>query len=262
LAGSLSDNREAYRRKWWLHGERRIELYAAIATMRRVIVCSQTSKYRAVAFVPARQVFSTKLVVFAFQQPAAFALLQSSAHSEWAIFFGSTMKDDPVYTPSTCFATFPFPDGWQHAPELARIGEECSTYRAAVMVELDEGLTSIYNRFHDPAESDARIVRLRDLHGAMDRAVLDAYGWTNLQPTCEFLLDFQDEAGDGESPSKAHKPYRYRWRNEIRDEVLGRLLELNAERARQEAIAGKATHRPAAKGAREGRPTPLLESEG
>ena len=27
----------------------------------------------------------------------------------------------------------------------------------------------------------------------MDRAVLDAYGWTDLQPTCEFLLDYEDE---------------------------------------------------------------------
>ena len=27
----------------------------------------------------------------------------------------------------------------------------------------------------------------------MDRAVLDAYGWTDIQPTCEFLLDYEDE---------------------------------------------------------------------
>ena len=25
------------------------------------------------------------------------------------------------------------------------------------------------------------------------RAVLDAYGWTDLKPTCEFLLDYEDE---------------------------------------------------------------------
>ena len=111
-----ADNRPAYRRMWWQHGERRVDLYKSISSLKRVIVCSQTSKYRAVAFVPSRQVFSTKLVVFAFEGYDALCLLQSTVHSEWAMFFGSTMKDDPVYTPSTCFATFPFPENWRTAP--------------------------------------------------------------------------------------------------------------------------------------------------
>lgn len=241
----LSDNREAYRRNWWLHGERRIELYSIIRTMSRVIVCSQTSKYRALAFVPARQVFSTKLVVFAFDQPAAFALLQSTVHSEWSVFFGSTMKDDPVYTPSTCFATFPFPLGWRRDSGLEHTGREYLDFRAALMVEYGEGLTSTYNRFHDPTEADPRIVRLRELHDAMDRVVLDAYGWTDIRPTCEFLLDFEDDddASDG-AASRRRKPYRYRWPDEIRDEVLGRLLELNSQRAREEQLAGTAAAKP------------------
>jgi hypothetical protein len=41
--------------------------------------------------------------------------------------------------------------------------------------------------------------------------------------------------------SKKKKPYRYRWPDDIRDEVLGRLLELNAQRAREEALAGAVT---------------------
>jgi hypothetical protein len=40
--------------------------------------------------------------------------------------------------------------------------------------------------------------------------------------------------------SKKKKPYRYRWPDDIRDDVLGRLLELNAQRAKEEAIAGPA----------------------
>lgn len=34
------------------------------------------------------------------------------------------------------------------------------------------------------------------------------------------------------------KPYRYRWPDDVRDEVLARLLELNGERAAEEARAG------------------------
>ncbi len=31
------------------------------------------------------------------------------------------------------------------------------------------------------------------LRDPMDRAVLNAYGWTDLKPTCEFLLDYEDD---------------------------------------------------------------------
>ena len=43
------------------------------------------------------------------------------------------------------------------------------------MIAREEGLTKTYNRFHDPAEQSADIVRLRELHAEMDRAVLRAY---------------------------------------------------------------------------------------
>ena len=62
----------------------------------------------------------------------------------------------------------------------------------------------------------------------MDRAVLDAYGWTDLKPTCEFLLDYEDE--EETSPWHRKKPWRYRWPDDFRNEVLARLLELNTER--------------------------------
>ena len=108
------------------------------------------------------------------------------------------------------------------------------------MVRNNEGLTKTYNRFHDPDERDPDIVKLRDLHAAMDRAVLDAYGWTDIQPTCEFILDYEDDEDDEPGKaSKKKKPWRYRWPDEIRDEVLGRLLELNAQRASAESSAAE-----------------------
>lgn len=110
------------------------------------------------------------------------------------------------------------------------------------MVRNNEGLTKTYNRFHDPDERDPDILKLRELHAAMDRAVLDAYGWDDLQPTCEFLLDYEeDESDDPSAPkSKKKKPWRYCWPDAFRDEVLARLLALNAERAQEEAVVGPA----------------------
>ena len=71
------------------------------------------------------------------------------------------------------------------------------------MVRNNEGLTKTYNRFHDPDERSPDILKLRELHAAMDRAVLDAYGWTDLQPTCEFLLDYEEDEDEDESARAA-----------------------------------------------------------
>ena len=145
------------------------------------------------------------------------------------------MKDDINYSPSDCFETFPFPKGCETHPALEAAGKAHYEHRAALMVRNNEGMTRTYNRFHDPYEDDADIGRLRELHAAMDRAVLDAYGWTDIPTDCDFLLDYEiDEATWG----RKKKPYRYRWPDAVRDEVLARLLALNAERAAEEARAG------------------------
>jgi hypothetical protein len=220
-------------------------LYEAIRGLDRVLVIARVSETAALTFLPARQVLHEKLVVFASDSTDLFCLLQSRVHEAWARWLNSTLKDDMQYTPSVCFETFPFPADWQHTA-LEHVGREYFDFRAALMIERDEGLTSTYNRFHDPNETDPPIARLRELHDAMDRAVLDAYAWTDIRPTCEFLLDFEDDgdASDG-AASRRRKPYRYRWPDEVRDEVLGRLLALNAERAKQEQLSGVGTASPA-----------------
>jgi hypothetical protein len=106
----------------------------------------------------------------------------------------------------------------------------------------NEGLTKTYNRFHDPHEKSSEIAHLRELHEAMDRAVLEAYGWGDLAQSarCEFLLDYEEEDDEpGAKKSKKKKPWRLRWPDDFRDEVLARLLELNEQRAREETLAGK-----------------------
>jgi hypothetical protein len=75
----------------------------------------------------------------------------------------------------------------------------------------------------------------------MDGAVLAAYGWSDLPPACEFLLDHAespDEDGDDGSKSRKKKPFRYRWPDDIRDEVLARLIALNQDRAAEERRPG------------------------
>jgi hypothetical protein len=231
----LLEKDKAIRQRWWIYQRPRSELYAAIKTLPRVLACCQVSKYQVFTWLPNKQVYDQRLIVFVASSDSFFGILQSRIHTEWADFHGSSMKDDPVYTSSDCFETFPFPDAYESNNALSRVGREYYEFRAALMVKNDEGLTKTYNRFHNPDERDLGILTLRELHSAMDRAVLDAYGWHDIPTECEFLLDYEIEEEDG---GDKKKPYRYRWPDEVRDEVLARLLELNAERAAAEARAG------------------------
>ena len=75
----------------------------------------------------------------------------------------------------------------------------------------------------------------------MDRAVLDAYGWTDVvvPPYCP-LSDADREAVQA-----------------FEDEVIDRLYVLNAERAREEELLGKAdTPKGAKKGGKRGKKAP------
>lgn len=240
LAKSRSKDKEKRANNWWQFSRTAKELYAAIAGLERVLVISQTTKHFGFVFLPTGMVYSHKTVVFPFETYAAFAALQCSSHEIWSKFFGSTLEDRPVYTSSDCFETFPFQEDWESHPTLEAAGKTYYEFRAALMLRNNEGLTQTYNRFHDPDERTPEIAKLRELHAAMDRAVLDAYGWTDVPTDCEFLLDYvldEEEWGDRK------KPYRYRWPDDVRDEVLARLLELNAERAKEKARAGVAVAR-------------------
>ena len=230
-------NRQVRRDRWWQFGDRQPALYAAIAGLERVLVTGAAAvMHHMMTFIPTGQVYSHKLIVFPLHTAASFAGLQCRVHEIWSAFFGTTFGsvDALTYNPTKVFLTFPFPHGWQTHPALEAPGRTYYDFRATLMVHNTEGLTKTYNRFHDRYENDAEIAKLRELHDAMDRAVLDAYGWTDIPTDCEFLLDYEI---DEETWGNKKKPYRYRWPDDVRDEVLARLLELNAERAAEETRA-------------------------
>ena len=229
--GRLKDNRASYRKYWWQYAEKRVDLYTAIASLERVLFHGFTCQHLQFVFLPTSMVFAGPHNVFALSTYASFCALQSRPHEIWARFFGSSLEDRLRYTSSDCFETFPFPRGWTTHPDLEAAGKAYYEFRAQLMIDNDKGMTKTYNRFHDPYENSLEIAKLRELHAAMDRAVLDAYGWTDIPTDCEFLLDYEI---DEEEWGNRKKPYRYRWPDEVRDEVLARLLELNAQRPKRE----------------------------
>lgn len=248
----MSSNEKRLRERWWLLSRPADDLGRALVSMDKVLVSGRVATRHTFTLQNSSIVFSDAVTVFIFDKYSAFALLQCQCHEHWARFQGSSFKDDPRYIPEDCFETFPFPANWESDPALEAAGQAYYDFRAALMVRHNEGLTKTYNRFHDrdhdgsgiahrdPEEVMADIARLRELHAAMDRAVLHAYGWDDIPTACEFLLDYEEPEDDDDDgrPRKRKKPWRYRWPDAARDEVLARLLELNRVRAEEERAAG------------------------
>lgn len=227
---------------WWQYALRADPLYDAIVGLDRCLVTAISSTHLSFSFQPIRQVFAHTLAVFSYETYGAFACLQSRVHYSWAGLLSSRFWLALRFSVGEAFHTFAFPSNYLDIPELDVVGREYYDFRSELMLRNNEGLTSTYNRFHDPEERSPDILKLRELHAAMDKAVLEAYGWTDLQPTCEFLLDYEEDEDEDETGGgrRRKKPWRYRWPDDFRDEVLARLLELNRQRAEEERLEGVA----------------------
>ena len=221
---------------WWQFLRQRQELNLAKNDYSQIIALCRHSPYLGLAFVPISPVLADSTVAITYSTSPPFTILQSRVHEVWARFMASSMKDDLRYTPSDCFETFPFPLDYETSTTLAEVGETYYNFRAALMVQTNLGLTKTYNRFHNPEESDPAILKLRALHAAMDQAVLAAYQWDDLAVPCEFFPEHDDQDDEDDDPpgKPKKKRFRLRWPDLIRDQLLARLLLLNAERARQQ----------------------------
>jgi len=104
---------EALRRDWWRLWRPRPEMRRRIDHLPRYIVTPEVSKHRAFAWLSPPVLPDKNLVVTARADDATFGVLHSRFHELWSLRMGTFIGvgNDPRYTPSTCFETFPFPEG-------------------------------------------------------------------------------------------------------------------------------------------------------
>ena len=121
-------------------------------------------------------------------------VLSSTAHTAWAWERSSTLKGDLRYTPTTAFATFPWPDPIDDDLRAA-VGDaahEIVHLRSQHCAEGGFGLTHLYNVMDDGGYRDLAACHLR-----LDRAVTACYGWS---------VKFAQDRGELSCPS--HPPER------------------------------------------------------
>ncbi|MBX9836174.1 MAG: class I SAM-dependent DNA methyltransferase, partial [Burkholderiaceae bacterium] len=230
------NNRASYRDNWWFFGEPRKVLRTQLMGLPRYIATVETAKHRTFQFLDASILPDNKLIAIALDDACSLGILSSCPHTSWALAAGSWLGvgNDPVYVKSRCFETFPFPDEdtGLTAPlreRIAHLAEHIDAHRKRVLApETNTAaaltLTGLYNVLTALREGRALTAKektihtqglvgvLRELHDELDAAVLAAYGLNAHAST---------------------------------DDILTHLVQLNTERAAEEAQGRVRWLRPA-----------------
>ena len=205
------NRRESYRDNWWRHAEPRQGMWKAIGGMSRYIATPTVAKHRLFVWCDARICPDHQLIVIARGDATTFGILHSRFHEAWSLRLCTWLGqgNDPRYTPTTTFGTFPFPDGL--SPDVPAAAYAADP-RAAAIADAANKLVTKRDRWLNPPEwvewvdepagdyPQHRVPRgehaeeelkkrtltnlynkrpdwLTQAHQALDAAVADAYGW-------------------------------------------------------------------------------------
>lgn len=226
-------NRRAWRaEQWWRHGENGEGWRGASFALKRYVLTPRVAKHRVFVFVDSAIFPDSATIAIARDDDTTFGVLHSRFHELWSLRMGTFLGvgNDPRYTPSTTFETFPFPEGLTpNIPAADYADDPRAQAIAAAAAEL--------NRLREAWLNPPDLVRIEPevVPGYPDRilpvspeaaAELKKRTLTNLYNQRPAWLDMAHQRLD------AAVAAAYGWPEGLSDdEVLERLFKLNQERA-------------------------------
>lgn len=148
--------RQGRQKYWWRFGEAMPALRAAVSSLERILATPLTSKHRVFCWLPKVCLPENTVVVVARDDDTSFGILHSRIHESWSLKFGNNMGmgNDPRYTPTTCFETFPFPEGL--TPNIAA-ADYAADPRAVRIADAARALVEARDRWLNPPEWTDRV---------------------------------------------------------------------------------------------------------
>jgi type II restriction/modification system DNA methylase subunit YeeA len=137
----LKNSEAVARDKWWVFWRPRPELSQANAGLARFIATPRVSKHRIFDWQSPAVCLDSAAIAIARDDDTAFGILHSRFHEAWSLRLGTWLGvgNDPRYTPTTTFETFPFPQGLTPDIKAADYADDPRAERiAAAARELDE----------------------------------------------------------------------------------------------------------------------------
>ncbi|MGB3450160.1 MAG: DNA methyltransferase [Giesbergeria sp.] len=109
----LENNDRIRRSFWWRFGRNGEKLRSALTSLPRFINTPRVAKHRLFVWQSVPSIPDTATVAIARSDDTTFGILHSRFHELWSLRMCTWLGvgNDPRYTPTTCFETFPFPAG-------------------------------------------------------------------------------------------------------------------------------------------------------
>ena len=221
--------RESYRVNWWRHFEPRQGMWRALDGLSRYIATPVVAKHRVFAWIDFRVCPDQQLIVIARDDDTTFGILHSQFHEAWSLRLGTShgKGNDPRYTPTTTFGTYPFPTGL--SPDIPA-ADYADDRHAIAIAEAARRLVERRDRWLNPPEwvewVDEPVSGYPKRPVARDEAAekqLKARTLTKLYNARPQWLS------DAHADIDAAVAAAYGWDEEIsEEEALARLLEMNA----------------------------------
>jgi hypothetical protein len=226
------NKRASYRSYWWRHAEARPSMRAALSGLSRFIATPTMSKHRLFAWIDSRVLPDQQLIVIARDDDTTFGILHSKIHELWSLrmctFLG--VGNDPRYTSTTTFETFPFPEGL--SPSVPA-DDFAADPRAQAIATAAKRLDELRQNWLNPPELVKRVPEV--VPGFPDRPVpVDDSAAAELKKRTLTNLYNQRPAWLVNAHKKLDEAVAaaYGWPSDLSDdEILSRLLALNLERA-------------------------------
>ncbi|ACM31125.1 class I SAM-dependent DNA methyltransferase [Rhizobium rhizogenes] len=205
------NRRDRRRIKYWQHGETVPGLRKTVDHLERFIITPRVAKHRLFVWMHKSVLPDSRLVAIARDDDATFGILHSRYHEQWTLRLGGWhgVGNDPQYTPSMGFETFPFPEGltpdipaakfagdsralaiaaaakrlndlrenWLNPADLVRREAEVMTGFPDRILPVDEKAAQELKSRTLTLLYNARPAWLNDAHKVLDTAVAQAYGW-------------------------------------------------------------------------------------
>lgn len=203
---------------WWQLWRPRPAMFTALNNLQRYISIPRHAKHYLCVWTNKAVAPGDAIVVVARDDDTSIGILQSRIHKAWALRQGSSLGvgNDPRYTPTSCFETFPFPEGLTpNVPAADYVNDQ----NARAIATAAQELVNLRNHWLNPPEWTDWVITAEELaagfpkrpvakpgheadlkkrtltnlynaapmwltlaHEALDKAVAAAYGWNDYAP--------------------------------------------------------------------------------
>ena len=178
-------------------------MFTSKQELRRYISLSRVTLRPIFEFINSEINPNDALMLFAFEDYYSFGIINSNLHWLWFKEKCSTLEGRYRYTTDTVWDTFPWPQKPTEAQikKVAEAAKTLHTERTATLKKYNMSLRDLYRLLEQPGKNP-----IKDLHEALDKAVMNAYGFSDKQDILSQLLALNLKAAETEKKGGKVQP--------------------------------------------------------